>query len=280
MMQTEASYVSDGESTEAEQQMDCWVTDLVIFFMIHFLKLGFELDLYHPTEYASLFWYLDYLHGVQKQTKTNVYKRFQEYTEEEFRLTGKKISPPFPMDILYIETTGTLYRALFRMIFALHCTFPQRNLPYSPFSTSLLPCANDENRFYSRFGHFHKLQQPQPLYYQQFKETSDTTELSVEEVILGTVDCFKSAKNLAEKMMQNVKNWSPFGIPVQTHNPNRTLSLYSTSLVTSIIKVCVTNLLQLQMIENQKNKKVPLDQIKAPALSFDINKDFASLKLQ
>lgn len=33
--------------------------------MVSFLQLGFELEIYHESEYGYLFWYLDYLFGVQ-----------------------------------------------------------------------------------------------------------------------------------------------------------------------------------------------------------------------
>lgn len=40
--------------------------------MTHYLQLGFDLDLYYDEDFPMLYWYLDYLFGVQYQNQMYV----------------------------------------------------------------------------------------------------------------------------------------------------------------------------------------------------------------
>ncbi|KAL6075629.1 N-alpha-acetyltransferase 35 NatC auxiliary subunit, variant 2 [Balamuthia mandrillaris] len=57
-----------------------WTMDQTILVMIHYLLLGFELEIYNPLEYCMLFWYLDYLFSVQLKNQLDMRERTRQVT--------------------------------------------------------------------------------------------------------------------------------------------------------------------------------------------------------
>ncbi|PRP76015.1 n-alpha-acetyltransferase 35, NatC auxiliary subunit-like [Planoprotostelium fungivorum] len=242
---------TEDQEDPGARHLESWVLDLAVPFMVQFVELGFELELYHPTEYASIYWYLDYLQGFRLRNSQYVSSLVAE--GESKKSKGKKKTPFVPsIDQLYTEAHMALCRGIFRMIYAMHCSFPGNVIPYSPFSTSLFPGpSSDEMRFYHRFGVFHKLTQPTPLHYNHFKETTVHDTLTVEQLIHGATECFKQAKFCIEKVVAHAKTTSIFTEPTQTP---LTLSRYSTTHLQSLMKVSVTNLVQFQLLQGAKAK--------------------------
>ena len=51
-----------------------WFFDELLNYMIEYLLLGFELELYHPQEFTMIHYNLDCLYGMLANNKENYYK--------------------------------------------------------------------------------------------------------------------------------------------------------------------------------------------------------------
>jgi hypothetical protein len=93
-----------GATVAAEKEptsmfFNCWMYTITVKLMLHYLELGFELELYHPREYLSVFWYLESLYGCL--TRSMPYA-FNQHTR--MRTQSRNSSElPLPMDFL-VET--------------------------------------------------------------------------------------------------------------------------------------------------------------------------------
>uniref|UniRef100_K3WHD6 N-alpha-acetyltransferase 35, NatC auxiliary subunit n=1 Tax=Globisporangium ultimum (strain ATCC 200006 / CBS 805.95 / DAOM BR144) TaxID=431595 RepID=K3WHD6_GLOUD len=84
VLQLEAAGIDDKFTTEMAipktaypRYFTAWTLEQAVLLMIHYILLGFELDLYAPSEYGTVYWYLDYLHGSRLQN-LNVTWQFVE----------------------------------------------------------------------------------------------------------------------------------------------------------------------------------------------------------
>ncbi|KAF1333595.1 Casein kinase ii, beta subunit, partial [Globisporangium splendens] len=84
VLQLEAAGIDDKFTTEMAipktaypRYFTAWTLEQAVLLMIHYILLGFELDLYAPSEYGTIYWYLDYLHGSRLQN-LNVTWQFVE----------------------------------------------------------------------------------------------------------------------------------------------------------------------------------------------------------
>ncbi|RHY24180.1 hypothetical protein DYB32_008958 [Aphanomyces invadans] len=73
-----------------------WALEQTSALMIHYLTLGFELDIYALSEYSTIYWYLDYLLGSRIQNLTNAWsfvEKLKSFTTSE---RAKTTPPPAP----------------------------------------------------------------------------------------------------------------------------------------------------------------------------------------
>eukprot|EP01087_Luapelamoeba_hula_P002043 TRINITY_DN1180_c1_g1_i8.p1 TRINITY_DN1180_c1_g1~~TRINITY_DN1180_c1_g1_i8.p1 ORF type:complete len:447 (+),score=109.47 TRINITY_DN1180_c1_g1_i8:220-1560(+) len=205
-----------------EEFFSFWVSSWVIGqcfpLMSQFLLLGFELEIYNPVEYPMVFWYLEFLlstetkHHVQiiAATKrvtgystTHAYKARGQRTKGKTPGAGKKEpeqvaekecvkaakeevqTMPVATRILFIK-----YRmsgAFFRYIVAAHVHAGKLH------TTDNAHYGGIEARFINRFGVFHRLPQPQPLFPQHYTSTVDLCKTPAIRLYEEALDMFEMA---------------------------------------------------------------------------------------
>ncbi|ETV90589.1 hypothetical protein, variant [Aphanomyces invadans] len=76
-----------------------WALEQTSALMIHYLTLGFELDIYALSEYSTIYWYLDYLLGSRIQNLTNAWsfvEKLKSFTTSERAKTTPLPAPAAP----------------------------------------------------------------------------------------------------------------------------------------------------------------------------------------
>jgi len=230
----------------------CWVLDQVAHLMVHYLRLGFELDLYHPEEFPAIYWYLDYLFGILFQNQMFV-KQLEMDNQQLLKKSGKKkkqkkgpkatakkmkkANPGFQQFV--IEANIAMCRGLFRFMFStlvhLNQTFPS------------FPHGSDELRFYHRFAPFHKLSQPQPLIFNHYKENTNVSNVKPEQLFEMSAESLRQCK---------------LSIETALHMTTPELDEKAQAELKVLAKVCISNLVQIQMISSKPappNKTIKYD---------------------
>ena len=96
-----------GKKTSPVSMLLNWFFDELLSYMIEYLLLGFELELYHPQEFTMIHYNLDCLYGMLGNNKENYYKAVAK--------KKKKLAKELEQQILYTNCNQYLARALFRM---------------------------------------------------------------------------------------------------------------------------------------------------------------------
>jgi hypothetical protein len=245
------------EFADIPRYLGCWLLHNVAPLMVQYLVLGFQLELYSTDEYPMIFWYLDYIFGIAHQN-TNYISHMKEleiakgYTTNSSKGGGKKKTgksgkpkpnkkksvppPPTPYQI-YLEAQHNLVRGMSRMLYGVKCF----NKPVQ------FPFGSPETKFYQRFGPFHKLDQPTPLFYNHYLETTDPTVLNGVTLLQGAAESFRVARTSIEKLVHQYS-----GVPGSS-------VLYNQENLHPLAKVCISNTLQLQLLFGKtKFATVPL----------------------
>ncbi|KAG6580309.1 N-alpha-acetyltransferase 35 [Phytophthora cinnamomi] len=88
ILQAEATAVDERFTTEMNipkaaypRYFTAWSLEESVQLMLHYVVLGMELELYSPTEFSTIYWYLDYLEGSRLQN-LNVTWTFVEKMKE------------------------------------------------------------------------------------------------------------------------------------------------------------------------------------------------------
>lgn len=91
--------------------------DYTLESMNLFLTSGFELELYHHTEYLYMYWYMDAISGMIRQHSDKLNIIFQTGSKQ----SKKKKQKPFTRDQIirnkFVEIQNLLSRSLFRVKF-------------------------------------------------------------------------------------------------------------------------------------------------------------------
>ncbi|KAF0682415.1 Aste57867_25461 [Aphanomyces stellatus] len=105
LLQVDAASIDDKFVTEMgipkatyPRYFTSWALEQTSALMIQYLTLGFELDLYTPTEYTTIYWYLDFLLGSRIHNLTNAWsfvEKLKTLTTSE-RSSAAAPPPPAP----------------------------------------------------------------------------------------------------------------------------------------------------------------------------------------
>ncbi|KAL6075628.1 N-alpha-acetyltransferase 35 NatC auxiliary subunit [Balamuthia mandrillaris] len=89
-----------------------WTMDQTILVMIHYLLLGFELEIYNPLEYCMLFWYLDYLFSVQLKNQLDMRERTRQVTGAPLPCTRLSFSVSLSLSLFLFLSSLSLSLSL------------------------------------------------------------------------------------------------------------------------------------------------------------------------
>ncbi|OQR90203.1 hypothetical protein ACHHYP_05710 [Achlya hypogyna] len=262
VLETEAAAIDDKFVTEMgipkasyPRYFTAWALEQTLGLMQQYLSLGFELDLYATSEYATIYCYLDYLIGTRIHNLTNAWS-FVEKLHTMTRPEAKAVPPPAPakksgkkgskgpkkpdapeavdpvkekyaLDIALLETHRALVRAMFQYVVGLQLD-------------GLLPAdtpvyGSPEVRYAHRFLPFEKLQYPQPLSYADMTKNCDFSQYEVAVVYQSSDECFKMARGHMEQVLSKP-----------------TLPERLVGELKALTKVCVANGVYIAQLEKEK----------------------------
>ncbi|CAI0542753.1 unnamed protein product [Linum tenue] len=181
------------------KQILIWLEEQAYWIAFRFLMLGFELELYSPSEFFMVYWYL-YAVLVKLAEKTD---SRMEITEITAKRKGKKRKdsskdvgretriPPavrfLQCQIHLVEGLTLLQAALRNEMAALH---------------SLTPFNSEQEIFLQHFELLQKACIPEQITYHSFKESTSYARFSN----IATPNCFQQAQKLAKELRSSFSN--------------------------------------------------------------------------
>jgi len=201
-----------------------WVVSQTFPLLRQYLQLGFELELYQHSEYPMIYWYLDYLLGMQIRTQIQMRDATKHYTGVPIssgarrpvadrraggrgKHAGARKEPTGPgstlanLDFsarqLIVYAHHQLAQGLYRLLVAISAQ-QGRSLTDR---TDGSEYGSLENRFFSRFGGFQRLTNPPALHPEHFVNlTNDLIKKyqGAEGIYKSAVDALHEAKAALE----------------------------------------------------------------------------------
>lgn len=176
-----------------------WVEEQTYWIASRFLMLGFELDLYSPSEYCMVYWYL-YVVLIKLAEKTHsrmavsidTVKRKGKKKKDSLKEVAKE-SRVHPA-ILFLQCHMCLAEGLTMMLAALRNDFMVLQ-SQNPFNT-------EQERFLQHFELLQKACIPDHISYPSFKESTSYAHLST----LVMYNYFKDALRIAKEIKSSFSN--------------------------------------------------------------------------
>ncbi|KAM0020919.1 putative alpha-acetyltransferase 35, NatC auxiliary subunit [Helianthus debilis subsp. tardiflorus] len=176
-----------------------WIEEQTFWIAFRFLILGFELELYSPSEYCMVYWYIyiiliklgEKMHQ-RMITSGEIGKRKGKKKKESTKDVSK--DPSIPPAVLLLQCHIYLAEGLTLMIAALrneHGVFQCRG----PFNT-------EQERFIQHFEHLQKACIPDHVSYYSFREYTDNAQLNT----LVMCNYFKEAQRIAKELRSSFSN--------------------------------------------------------------------------
>ncbi|CAI0542756.1 unnamed protein product [Linum tenue] len=182
------------------KQILIWLEEQAYWIAFRFLMLGFELELYSPSEFFMVYWYL-YAVLVKLAEKTDSRMEITEITAAKRKGKKRKDSskdvgretriPPavrfLQCQIHLVEGLTLLQAALRNEMAALH---------------SLTPFNSEQEIFLQHFELLQKACIPEQITYHSFKESTSYARFSN----IATPNCFQQAQKLAKELRSSFSN--------------------------------------------------------------------------
>ncbi|XP_031261362.1 N-alpha-acetyltransferase 35, NatC auxiliary subunit isoform X3 [Pistacia vera] len=176
-----------------------WVEEQTYWIASRFLKLGFELDLYSPTEYCMVYWYI-YAVLIKLAEKTHLrlavssgtVKRKGKKKKDSIKEVAKESR--IPPAILFLQCHICLAQGLTMMLAALRNELMLFQTP-SHFNT-------ERERFIQHFELLQKACVPDNISYPSFKESTTYARFST----LVMYNYFKDAQKIAKEIKSSFSN--------------------------------------------------------------------------
>lgn len=193
------SSTSNGENLNLKicNHILIWVEEQTYWIASRFLTLGFDLDLYSPSEYCMVYWYI-YIVLIKLAEKTH----FKAMTSTDNRIGKGKKRKDSPMAkdyqiapfVLLLQCQIYLSEGLTMMLAALRneYNFFQNQGPFN----------SEHERFIQHFELLLRACLPDHISYFSFTETTNNARLSE----LSIYSYFKDAKRIARDLMTNFSN--------------------------------------------------------------------------
>lgn len=181
------------------QHILVWVEEQTFWIAFRFLILGFELELYSPSEYCMVYWYM-YAILMKLAEKTHLKSAL---THDIPKRKGKKKKDSskdvvkdsrIPPAVLFLHCYVCLAEGLTMMLASLRNEQQALQSP-SPFNT-------EHEIFVQHFELLQKACIPDQVTYQSFKESTTYARLST----LGMYNYFKDAQKIAKEIRSSFSN--------------------------------------------------------------------------
>ncbi|CAK4080744.1 unnamed protein product [Aphanomyces euteiches] len=319
LLQIEAASIDDKFVTEMAipktsypRYFTSWALDQTCALMTQYLGLGFELDLYAPDEFTTIFWYMDYLLGSRIHNLTNAWSFVDKLksmdksignkaassaaptstgTSSKKKKKGAKgsvnanaddntsdpIKEKFSWGISLLEVHRAVTRALFQYAIGLHLDglLPSRETAYGTASI----------RFQHRFKSFARLQVPAPLSYADLVKNCDFSKYDASVIFQSSDECFKLARTKIDQALAMVA-----ASPTERERVVPELK--------ALTKVCITNGVYLNQYSKQSKGRgaktggvvgglndLSLENTSSPSASklhiaFDIHPQYPTLQVK
>ncbi|KAL5850604.1 hypothetical protein ACOSQ4_008617 [Xanthoceras sorbifolium] len=170
-----------------------WVEEQTYWIASRYLMLGFELDLYSPSEYCMVYWYM-YVVLIKLAEKTHLRMAVSSGTAKKKGKKKKDSSKELakesriPLPVLFLQCHLCLAEGLSMMLAALRNELMVLQSP-SPFNT-------ERERFNQHFELLQKACVPDNISYLSFKESTAYTRFST----LVMYNYFKNAQRIAKEI--------------------------------------------------------------------------------
>ncbi|CRK96643.1 CLUMA_CG010002, isoform A [Clunio marinus] len=240
--------------TSADNCFESWSIYYSLRAMLHFLLLGFELELYSICEYFYIYWYMEnvtlsWIISTLAQAEACLVE--QKCSTEEFKNLSRgqkrtrliKKMKPFDREMKIMQTLQSLCAGFCKAVggFMKAGRIPK---PLPEFDS-------EKFRYEHRFAAFVDFTAPQMISYQEFKENQEQIFTAGQEVLfLGSSHSFSQAKNILENL------------------PNLDQEL------TSMLKVAKNNMVVMKLLANGHKKESKL----TPNFDFSIHPCFPAIK--
>ncbi|KAG6769313.1 hypothetical protein POTOM_024937 [Populus tomentosa] len=197
----EGSSVSNGENASARilKHILIWVEEQTYWISHRFLVLGFELELYSPSEYCMVYWYL-YVVLIRLAEKTHLKMTVSDGSAKQ-KGKKRKDSPKdlardtrIPPAILFLQCQICLAEGLTLLLAALRNELMVLQSP-SPFNS-------EHERFMQHFELLQKACIPDNISYPSFKESTSCARFST----LAMYNYFKDAQKIAKEVRNGFSN--------------------------------------------------------------------------
>ncbi|KAG8367445.1 hypothetical protein BUALT_Bualt16G0072900 [Buddleja alternifolia] len=176
-----------------------WVEEQTYWIALRFLMLGFELELYSPSEYCMVYWYI-YVILIKLAEKTHLKmmlnndsgRRKAKKKRDLVKDMGKDFQ--IPPAVLLLQCYIYVAEGLMMMLASLrneHKVF----LCLGPFNS-------EQERFIQHFELLQKVCLPDHASYLSFRETTARARFST----LSMHNCFKDAQRIAKELRANFAN--------------------------------------------------------------------------
>ncbi|KAH8968898.1 hypothetical protein BDL97_02G006600 [Sphagnum fallax] len=201
------------ESWWTDNVIMAWAAEQTCWIVTHFLMLGFQLDLYAPSEYCMLYWYLDHAFLTLLHYKLAKEKSLFEHqasplpdSPDSAKKKGKKKKGGTSMkvtgtalkdvkltsSILLIQCYIDLCKGFIWMLAALtlDCKLVNRTPIFN----------TEQERFLQRFEILFKVLAPEPMSYFQFKEATCHNHFSIKEQYQKSYDHFVAVQQRIQEL--------------------------------------------------------------------------------
>lgn len=285
-----------------------WSLEESVQLMIQYAVLGLELDLYSPSEFGTVYWYLDYLQGSRLQnlnvTWTFVEKMSQimpgahrrgPSSSEESKTEGtdstdsskasKKAKskhkkhhngaelpePHEPVDPTKARFLREIqYTEMLRSLMRAYFQLSSALEREGLVQVKPPMYSSLTIRFQRRFAPFQKLQYPAALTYEDFAQNSDFSPYELELIYKAAEECFKVARTHAEALLADQD-----GINTIVACDGEAARVRGPE-IESLLKVAISNCVRLAQRAGNKSKKpsAPKDTKARMAFDFSIHPHF------
>lgn len=203
-------YCREGGHAFPANPLTSWLDHLAATCMLMHLMLGFDLDLYDPTELCMIYWYCDYLLQARIAFQLQRFKHLVQRGSKSAEATGsgpkaarklaQKVHKSMAAEASELKT-GVMVQEAQRLV----CQGLARILTAlsmeGKIKEALRPLSTEEERFEQRFSTFFLLSSPEPVTYEHYRASTDVSNFSALQLYELAGNCFKQAISVASQAL-------------------------------------------------------------------------------
>ncbi|KAJ5072124.1 glucose repressible protein mak10 [Anaeramoeba ignava] len=242
----------------------CWMVDISLEICIHYLLIGFQLEIYSISECSMIFWYLNFLTSIKYQTayaativkmknkeiaKTNKNQVNKSFVPRKKNISKKKMAKNREKELkkqkVLQENANTFYMLFLHLqqeftrgLTNLFFSFEKDGLVESN-RNSKAKYIDEEQIFNERFGRFSSVVNP-PKTYQDFVEKTNYPQIESSVLYQNALNSFKECQQICKQIEDRKSKFE-------------TKSCLSDE-VAIIKRLCFENIIGINLISSIKKK--------------------------